>query len=349
MKTIAIGMNLQSGPYGGGNQFGHALVQALQRNNFRVVFDLTSPHIDLILVTETRPWLNICAFDMRSALRYKAQHHIPVVLRVNECDERKNKRWRLLNSVLRTAAQLSTQTVFISDWLRKLIMNDTTALTTTSSVILNGADQAVFNSNGYQRWDGTSPLKIVTHHWSSNRLKGWDVYEQLDQLVADSAGRLAFTYIGNPPVKHRLRHTTLHAPLTGMALAAALKQHHVYITASINEPAGMHHIEAALCGLPLLYRQSGALPEYCRGFGVGFTGTADFPAALQTIQHNYHHYQPHMHTYANSDARMTKAYVKLFSALLASDKQTPKQSVTWAGKTTLAARLATLRFADHLQ
>ena len=49
-----------------------------------------------------------------------------------------------------------------------------------------------------------------------------------------------------------------------------LSKNHVYLTASINEPAGMHHIEGALSGLPIIYRNSGAIPEYCSDFGVSF-------------------------------------------------------------------------------
>ena len=36
-------------------------------------------------------------------------------------------------------------------------------------------------------------------------------------------------------------------------IAEELKNHHIYITASINEPSGNHHIEAGQCGLPILY------------------------------------------------------------------------------------------------
>ena len=42
----------------------------------------------------------------------------------------------------------------------------------------------------------------------------------------------------------------------------------VYITASKNEPSGNHHIEAAQCGLPILYINSGGIPEYSNGFGI---------------------------------------------------------------------------------
>ena len=59
-------------------------------------------------------------------------------------------------------------------------------------------------------------------------------------------------------------------PLSGVALSSELKKHHLYITASLNEPSGNHHIEAAQCGLPLLYIESGGIPEHCNGYGVPF-------------------------------------------------------------------------------
>ena len=41
-------------------------------------------------------------------------------------------------------------------------------------------------------------------------------------------------------------------------LANELKKHDIYITASENEPSGNHHMEGALCGLPILYKDSGS-------------------------------------------------------------------------------------------
>ena len=42
------------------------------------------------------------------------------------------------------------------------------------------------------------------------------------------------------------------------------------MTASLNEPGGNHQNEGALCGLPLIYRDSGCLPEYCENYGIPF-------------------------------------------------------------------------------
>ena len=54
-------------------------------------------------------------------------------------------------------------------------------------------------------------------------------------------------------------------PLYGVELADELKKNHLYITGSIFEPSGNHHIEAGQCGLPILYIKSGGTSEYCDG------------------------------------------------------------------------------------
>ena len=62
------------------------------------------------------------------------------------------------------------------------------------------------------------------------------------------------------------KNTNLIDPLSGRELANELKKNHIYLTASINEPSGNHHIEASQCGLPVLYLKSGGIPEYCKRF-----------------------------------------------------------------------------------
>ena len=55
------------------------------------------------------------------------------------------------------------------------------------------------------------------------------------------------------------------------ALENEVKNHHAYLTGSLNEPSGNHHIEGAQCGLPILYIDSGGIPEYCENYGLKFT------------------------------------------------------------------------------
>jgi len=109
------------------------------------------------------------------------------------------------------------------------------------------------------------------------------------------------------------------SPLSGKELRDKLSEMNVYVTGSINEPAGMHHIEGALCGLPLLYRTSGALPEYCHRFGVPFSSKDDFCKSLIEIMTNYDKYKNEMKLYGNTASNMNRSYVTLFKRL-ATDK-----------------------------
>jgi hypothetical protein len=102
-----------------------------------------------------------------------------------------------------------------------------------------------------------------------------------------------------------------------VALAQALAEHHVYLTASINEPGGMHHVEGATIGLPLIFRRSGALPEYATGFGEAFDGPDDIVPALERMFANYPRWKAAMPGYANTARRMSDGYVDLLERLYA--------------------------------
>ena len=54
-------------------------------------------------------------------------------------------------------------------------------------------------------------------------------------------------------------------------MAEQLRQCHAYITASKWEPCGMHHVEGAQCGLPLIYHtDGGGIVEAGLNYGIGF-------------------------------------------------------------------------------
>ena len=312
---LAIGYHLQEGPWGGGNQFARSLAEALRRRGDAVRFDLADTDIDVIVLTDPRVRSASVSFGAGAILRYLLLKNprALVVHRINECDERKGT--RRMNGMLRRANYCADHTVFIASWLKDL---NVWRRDMPSSVILNGADERVFDRSPYIRWVGHGPLRLVTHHWGGNRMKGFDIYETLDRLLADSEwkNRIEFTYIGNLPRDFSFANARYLPPMQGEALARELASHHVYVTASVNEPAGMHHIEGAMCGLPLLYRRSGALPEYCAGFGIGFDGT-DFVTALRQMLEEYAGHAGRMAAYSRTAERMCAEYIALFDRLLA--------------------------------
>lgn len=335
---IAIGYRLQNGPWGGGNQFAHSLTAYLEGCGHIVRFDLCDGDIDLILLTDPRCRVANVSFGAGAILRYllMCNSRALVVHRINECDERKGT--QNMNRLLRWANYCADHTVFIASWLEYL---NVWGRSSPHSTILNGADHKIFRRNVDAIWSGNEPLKLVTHHWGGNHMKGFDIYNKIDHMLSDPAwkGKIQFTYIGNLPKGYQFKNANYLPPLQGSRLSTELAQHHVYVTASINEPAGMHHIEGALCGLPIIYRRSGALPEYCQDFGIGFDNQ-DFLPALKTMLLDYARLKGLMLSYPHTSERMCASYLALFEKMLLDREKILASRRLWRAPFSLLRNLA---------
>ena len=310
---IAIGYHLKPNSWGGGNQFAHSLVKKARARGYEITFDLKDNDIDLILLTDPRSFNDGISFGTFQILKYIFFNKKTIVVhRINECDERKNTAH--MNKLLKYANYCCDHTIFISKWLKTLNIYQKYI---PSSVIYNGCDEEYFNKKNYFSWNKKEPLKIVTHHWSANKMKGFDVYSRLDKLISetDLGNKVEFTYIGNLPKGFNFKKTRHLAPLSGKDLGIELSRNHVYLTASINEPAGMHHIEGALSGLPIIYRESGAIPEYCSDFGVSFQNL-DIVNAIESMILEYDNYKYKMKYYPFTASKMTSDYLNLFDDLI---------------------------------
>jgi hypothetical protein len=314
-RKISIGSNIIQGPWGGGNQFADSLTKYLISRDWAVVNDLKEPDIDIILMTEPRRSSATSKFNQLHIAWYCLKRPGTIVVhRINECDERKKTNY--VNNYLSRASRVSDFTVFISKFLMDLFTAQGYFSNKRIGYIRNGADEKIYNSKEKKYWDGKSIIKIVTHHWAYNYYKGFDVYHKLDILKKINGFDIQFTYIGRIHETEKFENADIIEPLYGVDLAQELKKHHIYITGSLNEPAGMHHIEGAMCGLPLLYRNSGALPEYCNGFGVMFENKDDVEVNLSILIKNYNDYVAELKNYPYSAEFMCRNYEELFNNLL---------------------------------
>ena len=311
---IAIGYKLKDSCWGGGNQFVNYLVNEAKEKNHKIVFNLNDTDIDIILMVDPRTYNEDITFGSLEILFYLlfVNRNAIAVHRINECDER--KKTKHMNFLLRLSNYSVDHTIFISEWLKNLSIYEKNK---SSSVILNGGDSSIFKSKPNFAWDGSSSLKIVTHHWSSNLMKGFDVYKKLDNLLSkpEWERKIEFTYIGNLPKGFKFKKSKHLEPINGKKLGNELAKHHIYISASINEPAGMHHIEGILCGLPIIFRNSGALPEYCLKYGISFEEN-NFLPALKKMMNEYYYYKKIIKNYPNNALKMSNEYLNLFSKLV---------------------------------
>ncbi len=317
---ISIGTKIKNGPWGGGNLFAINLSEFLLKEGHEVFFDLKQDDLDIILITEPRKTSESSAFTNNEVLNYKKyiNNKVVVIHRVNECDERKGTNY--LNSYLLYANRVADHTIFVSKWLKNLFVNLGIS-EKKSTVILAGANSEIFNDSNFIPWDKKSKIKIVTHHWGGNWNKGFEIYKKLDELLDSDnyKNKIEFNYIGNLPKKFKFKNTNVSNPLSGEKLAKEIKKSHLYLTGSLNEPSGNHHIEAAQCGLPILYINSGGIPEYCDGFGEKFN-PLNFETKLEEIINNYDKYQEKMKSYPYNSDLMSNEYMKLFNKLLKSNK-----------------------------
>ena len=315
VATVAINMRSTSKPWGGSSTFVSQLRAFLEARGWRVIYRLT-PEVDAIVVIDPREDLQLKAFGMREILAHKARYpRVRIIHRVNECDQRKGTSF--MDPLLAEANAHADFTVFIAEWLRDYHAERWFDTSRPHAVVYNGADAATFHPIGQRPWQSGEPMRVVTHHWSDNPLKGFDVYEEIDRLI--TAGELPgfeLWIIGRWPARIRWQSARTFPPLAGRPLAARLRECHLYVTGTRWEPCGMHHVEGAQCGLPLLYHEDGGgVVEMGRRYGIGFR---DNPKeALLAARDQYADLRARTLAGMPSGDRMCLEYATHFQQLLA--------------------------------
>lgn len=325
---ISIGSKIQDGPWGGGNLFAINFSKFLTNNGHEVVYNLEDSDIDIILMTEPRKTSPSSAFsnyDVLNYLKYKNSEAL-VVHRVNECDEHKDTKF--INKYISFANTCADATIFVSTWIKDLYINMGNFSTKPYKVILAGSDKSIFNKENFNFWDNSKKVKITTHHWSKNWNKGFEVYKFLDNLLSNEkySSLIEFTFIGRLPDNLDLKNTKIVKPLTGSKLAKEIKKNHLYITGSLNEPSGNHHIEALQCGLPVLYIDSGGIKEYCEGYGIEFKLENLEEKLIYSID-NYKHLVDNADNYPGDANKMSNEFLIFFESLLNNKQELIKKRV----------------------
>jgi hypothetical protein len=87
----------------------------------------------------------------------------------------------------------------------------------------------------------------------------------------------------------------------------------LYLTAAVAEAGGMHHIEGAQCGLPLVYREGGGgISELGAQYGVAFED--DVRDALVRARDTYSLLRERVLRLMPSGARMCHEYEQVLTA-----------------------------------
>jgi glycosyltransferase involved in cell wall biosynthesis len=306
MTKIFFSLKPPEGSYGGGGFFVKNLVSYLTNKNYTITYKLDED-IDILFIIDPRKGPNK-KYGLNDFIIYKKLHpNTQIIYRVNECDIKRDVSINIEPLLVKTI-KFADHVVFISKWLQDYFIDKYKLTLTNYRYILNGCNPAFFFPISSTK--DLSKIRLVTHHWSYNYLKGFDIYNKLDTLIREK--HIEFTFIGQYNKKYKPKNINYIKPKHEMELSNIIREHNIYLTASQNEPCGNHHIEGISCGLPILYcKGGGGIKESCGGVGEEFEDINDLFIKLEKIVNNYDSYVKNIDYNFLSSDRCCKQYINL--------------------------------------
>jgi hypothetical protein len=278
------------GPWGGGSKVLGAIVGAAVQAGHTVTFN-REPYIDVIFCMDPRPG--------NPGLPYNELVKIgaPIVQRVGDLGTHGKPE---LTELLKQTIPLSRHVVFPSQWAR-----DSMGL---GGTVIPNAPVSQFYLGRTNRVTVSSPIRVVTHHWSNNPKKGFDIYKRFSSSAALFG--IEFTFIGRSDGS---------IPSAGVMdikqLTYELPKHDIYLTASEAEAGANHVLEAQACGLPVVYRTNGgSIPEYCFS-GQAFESHDDLLPAVLNVASRYEMFKSLVMRYHNTMDQQARKYVEIFESV----------------------------------
>lgn len=313
VARVAINLKPRRGSWGGANQWTSQLTRWLEFNGWEVRFDLVRQP-DVVVMTHTGLVAGTTFGAEEVEAAKKRWPGLRCLHRINDNDIRKET--SEMDSFLARSSRVADHTVFVSGWLRDYHAARWFDSSRGHSVIWPGADARFFHPLGGAVWDDTLPLRIVTHHWSDNWNKGFDVYRAIDELACERlAGKIEMHVVGRWPADLKWKSAKTHPPASGAELAALLRNCHAYVSASRHEPGAMHVVEGLQCGLPLLFhRDTGGTVEQGREYGVEISDSLEH--SLEELRTSHAMLRKKLLADPPSGSRMSAAYQAILTRLI---------------------------------
>jgi glycosyltransferase involved in cell wall biosynthesis len=275
---LAVFHDFAPPPAGGGHQTLRAFVRACEARGLRVEHGTIS--------RTTRACLfNSFNFDFERLERFAARrpegctmvHRVGAVTSLYRgFDDGTDARVAALN------ARLADRTLAISqatvDMYRQIGIE-----LVDPHVVHNPVDPELFHPHGRVAFSRDRKIRLISSSWSDNPRKGGPVYRWLESQLDWS--RYEFTFVGNAAEPfERIRHVP---PLPSAELAALLREHDIFVTATQDDAYSNALVEALSCGLPALYLASGGSAEAVKDAGIAFTEQEQIPPLLEQLVEDY--------------------------------------------------------------
>ncbi len=311
---IAVNATPVSGSWGGGNQWLIQLSRMADFMGFELVYQLDAD-VDCIIVLHSADNQGASFNASDIANHRKKFPKTKCIHRINENDARKGTNF--MDAAIANMNVNADHTVFVSSWLRDYHLSKWFSKDLPHEVIINGSDSRFFHPFGSSVWNESLPLILVTHHWSDNWNKGFDVYKEIDEKISSGCLKnVEFRVIGRWPKEIQWKNAKTYPPVSGNDLANQLRECHAYVTGTRNEPGAMHYIEGLQCGLPLIYRHGGGGVEevgLATG-GIGFTDNVS--KAIEELKSSWLMRRQSVLANLPSGERMAFRYLEIVEQLL---------------------------------
>jgi len=264
-----------AGPWGGGNRTIKALHDVLILNDHTPVYDIREK-FDVIYCHDPRP--NDEGIRYEHLLWLKDNKGIPIFQRVGDVFFHRGQEY---TDYLKETLKYSDKVSYITPWAAKFLEQE---IDENKHVVHMLRPPKSFYVDRKKRDD--KKIRMLTHHWSTNPLKGFDFYLEIDKVL-ERYSNLEFFYLGRKPDDFKPKNIKVIEVKDEKGVIEELRSADLYVTASKFETGGNHIVEAMANSLPVLYhKDGGGICDLSLDNGYSYSNIEDFQVELSKMIKN---------------------------------------------------------------
>jgi hypothetical protein len=280
--------------YGGGNQWVSATINFLNKfDHIEITCKLEKNPIDIYVIIDPRKDRHFKKYSFDQIYNHREKYKKGKILyRVNDCDITRTQK-RLECMIVKYIDKFDHM-VYNSQFIKEYYVNKYNfILKKPTSVIYNTVNRNIYYPK--KRNNVSKKIRLITHHWSDNINKGYDMYYKLAEWCKNRDD-YEFIFVGRKfNDKYDTRNIQIKGPYSGKQMADELRAADIYVTASIYDAGPMHVVEGLACGLPMLYiNHIGGTINICQlndnKIGEQFSDFQNMLTKLDKIKNNYEYY-----------------------------------------------------------